>query len=672
MSWFASLLRRPEQRVHPSDPAAAGLFDWFGGASTSGVTVTEPAALTNMAVFACVRVIADTIASLPLITYQRNADGGKRRNPNHDLYTILHDAPNPEMSSFDLRETLVGHLCTWGNGYCEIDWSPSGVVRGLWPLRPDRMAVQRVNGALIYDYLLDSGQGVRLPAWRMLHLRGLGFDGLIGYSRIRVAMNAIGLALAAEEFGARLFANGARPSLVYQHPGVLSDKARANLQKSLNTEMTGLSNMHRIKILEEGMTVEKIGIPPDEAQFLETRRYQLLDIARLYGVPPHMIGDQEHSSYSNNEQAELEFVKHTVRPWLVRIEQSIHRSLMTPAERKTVFVEFLVDGLLRGDQTSRYQAYQTGIMSGFLSRNEVRMLENMNPAEDLDDYLIPLNMGIAGEPLPPPEPAPEPQPTPAPQPPTRTERRAASDADFTALLTERQTLARTYFDLMEDAARRLVRREVADLRRAVDKHLRQRSSSDFTEFLSAFYDDLKPVLVDRFKPILRTLARQVLALVAAELATDAPITTERLAEFIDGYLDNFAGAWAAISEGQLRAILDRALTESTDPADAIEERLTEWEDTRPAKIADRESFEALNALAIFGYRSHGVTYLRWLASGASCQFCLSLSGKIAGIDEYFVHAGDELDDPDGGRMVVGRNKQHGPLHRGCDCIVVGA
>ena len=366
---------------------------YFGKATASGVNVSETTALNTTAVYACVSLLAETVASLPLPVYRRLQPRGKERALDHYLYKLLHDAPNPEMSSYQFREVLQGHLGTWGNAYAEIEWDErTGRIRALWPLRPDCMKVKREQGKLTYTYRLPDGIEARLPAYRIWHIPGFGYDGLVGYSPIRLAREAIGLAMATEEFGARFFGQGTHMGMVAKHPKTLSTQGHTNLENSLNEQYSGLDKAFRMMVLEEGMDIVKIGIPPEDAQFLETRKFQLAEIARFYHIPPHMVGDLERATFSNIEQQSIEFVVYTMRPWLVRWEQSARLKLMGPEERQQYFIEFLVDGLLRGDAAARAAYYNQMFMVGAISPNDIREKENMNPIDGGDKTYIPLNM----------------------------------------------------------------------------------------------------------------------------------------------------------------------------------------------------------------------------------------------------------------------------------------
>lgn len=373
MSIFSGLFR---SRDKPKNRVGGGWNFLFGG-TTSGKAVNERTAMQTSAVYACVRILAESVAGLPLHVYERTANGSKSTKPSHPLYRLLHDEPNREMTSFVFRETLMSHLLLWGNAYAQIIRDGRGFPITLYPLLPDRMAVDRnESGELVYTYQSDKGQ-VKLRRENVLHIPGLGFDGLIGYSPIAMAKNAVGLALATEDYGATFFANGANPGGVLEHPGVIKPEQADRLRESWQSQFGG-ANAHKVAVLEEGLKFHQMSIPPEQAQFLETRKFQINEIARIFRVPPHMVGDLEKSSFSNIEQQSLEFVKYTLDPWVVRWEQSLQQALILPSEKATIFIKFNLDGLLRGDYQSRMQGYSTGIQNGFMSVNDVRGLEDMN------------------------------------------------------------------------------------------------------------------------------------------------------------------------------------------------------------------------------------------------------------------------------------------------------
>ena len=404
MGILSGLLR---SRDKPTDRTAGSSYSFFLGGTASGKYVTERSAMQMTAVYCCVRILSEAVASLPLQFYRYTDDGGKEKAVEHPLYFLLHDEPNPEMTSFIFRETLMTHLLLWGNAYSQIIRNGKGEVVALYPLMPDRMKVDRdEHGRLYYEYTVyDSddvdgrkgtnkvGRTVRLQPHDVLHIPGLGFDGLVGYSPIAMAKNAIGLAIATEEYGSKFFANGAAPSGVLEHPGTIKDPSK--VRESWQATFGGSGNANKIAVLEEGMKYTPISISPEQAQFLETRKFQIDEIARIFRVPPHMIGDLEKSSFNNIEQQSLEFVKYTLDPWVSRWEQAMVRALLTPDEKKKYFFKFNVDGLLRGDYQSRMNGYATARQNGWMSANDIRELENLDriPAEQGGDlYLINGNM----------------------------------------------------------------------------------------------------------------------------------------------------------------------------------------------------------------------------------------------------------------------------------------
>ena len=420
MGIFSGLFK---SRDKPQNRTAGSGYAFFMGGTTSGKTVTERSAMQMTAVYSCVRILSEAVAGLPLHLYKYTDSGGKAMALDHPLYRLLHDEPNPEMSSFVFRETLMTHLLLWsflhplllyatfetlmthlllwGNAYAQIIRNGKNEIVALYPLMPNKMSVDRdENGRLYYTYYRDNDEAIKdkefavtLQPSDVLHIPGLGFDGLVGYSPIAMAKNAIGMAIACEEYGAKFFANGAAPGGVLEHPGTIKDPQR--VRESWQSTFGGSGNANKIAVLEEGMKYTPIGISPEQAQFLETRKFQINEIARIFRVPPHMVGDLEKSSFSNIEQQSLEFVKYTLDPWVIRWEQSIQRSLLSRDEKAAYFVKFNLEGLLRGDYQSRMNGYAIGRQNGWMSANDIRELENLDriPAEDGGDlYLINGNM----------------------------------------------------------------------------------------------------------------------------------------------------------------------------------------------------------------------------------------------------------------------------------------
>lgn len=380
-----------------------------GSPASSGVTVSEATALGSAAVYACVRVLAESVGQLPLKVFRRLPNGGRLVDDEHPLYPLLHDLANPEMTAYEFRCALQGHLALWGNAYAEVERDAFGRVTALWPLRPDRMTVTRnAQKQRVWLYRLPDGRDVswtwtnptRQPA-PVLHLRGLGSDGSMGFAPLQLLREPIGLAIATEEYGSRLFSNSATPRGILATPNRLSEEAAKRLKASWEAAHRGLDRAHRVAVLEEGINWQAIGMSAEDAQFLESRKFQVSEIARIYRVPPHMIGDLERATFSNIEHQALEFVQHSLMPWLVCWEQGCARDLLSVKGFASHQIRFVVQGLMRGDLKSRYEAYAIGRQWGWLSADDIRILEDMNPlpAGKGDQYLVPLNMNAAGETL---------------------------------------------------------------------------------------------------------------------------------------------------------------------------------------------------------------------------------------------------------------------------------
>ena len=676
MSYLSTLFEKRRATATPDDSRMWEMLN-LGASTGAGVSVSEESSLRYSAVFACVRVLSETVAQLPLHVYQRLPQG-KERASNYPLYRLLHDEPNPLMTSFEFREALQGHLALWGNAYCEIEYNGAGRVVALWPLRPDMMQEVRRNAddTLSYLYQLPDGKQVLLPGWQVWHIRGLSPDGITGYSPIGLARQAIGLGLAAEEFGARFFGNDARPGGVLQHPGVLGDDAAQRLARSWESRHGGLARSHRVAILEEGMTYQQIGVPPEDAQFLETRKFQRSEIAGLFRVPPHLIGDLERATFSNIEHQSIQFVEYTMMPWLVRWEQAINLRLIPPKEQKKYYAEFLVDGLKRGDLGSRYTAYAVARQNGWMSANDIRELENMNPVDGGDVYLVPLNMvpaNMVGEPS---EPdaddgrqttASEEQPA-APVDTARHKRvMLANGAEIRAeqmsAAVERNKLQRLYLPLWEDAAARLVRREANDVWNASRRLMKgEDGQAALRQWLNEFYDEFQAVAEKGYEPLMNAYSAQVAELASKEAGGVSPA----LAGFVAAYLAELASRHAYLD----RDALLKALTEE-EALGAIEKLLTDWRVTKPARIARFESVRASNAVAQAVYKSLGGSRKTWVTFGENCPYCTTLGGRTISMDSFFLGRGQEF-QPEGAAegLKPSYDIGHAPAHEGCDCQVV--
>jgi HK97 family phage portal protein len=558
-----------------------------GPPTTAGITVTEVSAMNYAAVWCAVQCIAGDLASLPLHLYQRVGDDGKRRMTQHPVYYLLHDRPNPMMTSSALRETIQAHVLLWGNGYLEIDRSGGGEVEALWPrmpwmvsAEPSLYAERGPVGSRYYRVTDPDGRQRPVAAGNMVHIPGLGGDGIFGYSVIRKARETIGLGLEAERFGAEFFGHATVASGVYTHPGRLSREGREALRNDL--EQFRQQRLGTI-LLEEGTTWTQTTIPPDDAQFLQTRLFQVLEICRWFNLPPQKLKDLSRATYTNAEQQQLDYVQSCLMRWLVRWEMELGAKLIRPAERRQQFVQFTVDGILRGDFKTRYDGFAVGKQWGFLSTNDIRRLENMDPVEGGDMYLMPTNMwpvdrvdelvgaqtggglmgpsGLTGSgaaagnggpgrdyvdaevirrALPQRSPPEEPPPRPGP---------------VWSVLTA------AHRDLLEEAVRRLGRIEAGRARKA------SRSAEEFTAWIEEFYPAHAEVMVLAVRPIV-----QAHCAAAGGGADPEP----RVRAIVTALVAEVRGVW--------QRLLAAAPAPLAEPVDKI---LRQWETERPAQLATR-------------------------------------------------------------------------------------
>ena len=645
----------------------------FPGGPASGARVTEETSLQIAAVYACVRVLAESVASLPLKLYRRR-DRGREVARDHVLFGLLQVQGNDLMTAMKLREVIMVHLALWGNFFGEIQRDGRGRPVAIWPIHPARVTVRVVTSGArpalrfeVYRSAVAGGTPQKLSQDEVFFVPGLG-TGVLGKSPIELHREGLGITLAAERYGARFFKNDARPGLVLQHPGTLGEEAYANLKKSHNEQHQGTENAHRLMILEEGMTATTVGLPPDDAQFIETRSYQRGEVASIFRVPPHKIGDLSHATFSNIEHQSIEFVVDSLRPWLVRIEQAANAQLLDPAERGEYYVEHVVEGLLRGDIASRYEAYTKGRNWGWFSANDIREMENLNPIDDGDVYLQPLNMVPAGA-------------DPMDMPGSGSAggdgaRRLPSVPDSvraveTRALPERFRMARAFERVYRDLFERLNTREVAEIRAALERFLGNDIAGDtrgFTDWLVRFADEHAAYVAPRALPAYASMAEAMVEAARSELGSE--ITTDEIDQFVRDYVGAYSRRHVGATRGQLLQLVDDA--EDAEAArDAVAERLDEWEygtdaGTRAEKEAAWERQRSSNAFTLAAWAVAGVTTHTWRNTGSkTCPYCTSLDGMSVRMGGSYVDEGGSVQD-----LQVSSRISHPPIHQGCDCILM--
>ncbi|MCL5073190.1 MAG: phage portal protein [Actinobacteria bacterium] len=524
----------------------------------TGVTVNEETAMTFSAVYACVRIISETIASLPLIVYKRLIPRGKERAPDHPLYRPLHLKPNKDMTSFTWRETLVKHMLLNGTGYNIILKNVYGMDIGLYPLISNRIRPDLKDNIYRFYYRFADNIERELPGEELLIIPGLSDNGIIGKSPIAAARESIGLGLTLDEFAARFFSNGTNIGAVAEHPGVLTKQGHDNLQSSLDEQYSSLGNSHKLMLLEEGMKFNKITIPPEDAQFLQSRKFQVNEVISLFNVDPHLIKDLDRATFNNIEQLGLEYVIYTIRPWLVRLEQAFNCWLF-PDDK--YFCEFLVDALLRGDIASRYQAYSTAKQNALMSANEIRELENQNPYDGGDTYWVQLNMQPVGQ---------SNNVRKIIEKPDGTreyilagnEVKAIESHDLTPKLAEK--LGKAYKPLFVNAFIRIIKREKVDVLKIIREEF---SEND----LENYYEKHSKFVKSQIKPV-------IFAFVEAIYAEKDDNQDENVSIFSQYYSQDFTDRYIDSNLKQIKSI----------KKEDFEKKFDEWLEEKPESLSAEE------------------------------------------------------------------------------------
>lgn len=668
-------------RGTPANPDA-WMRRFFGGIdSKAGVTVDEETALKYSAVYGCVRIISETIASLPLNVYTR-LERGKEKNTNHNLYRILHTQPNEEMSSFLWREMMLAQILLWGNHYSQIIRDGYNRVLELWALLPERMKVERRQSdkKRIYRYQPASGSQIIFEENDILHIPGLSFDGLVGKSPLSWYREQIGLGLAMEEYSSRFFSEGMHAGGVFTTPNKLKQTTYDRLKEELKKKYTGLKKAHGTIIFEEGLKFDKMSINPNDAQLLESKKFQLEEIARIFRVPLHLLQNLDRGTFNNIEHQSISFVVHTIRPWLVRTEQSMNIKLFAEYEQDKNFAEFVVDALLRGDTTARFEAYTKGIQNAVYSPNDVLEMENRNPYEGGDKHFIQLNMQpveqigefmrgraieIKGDEI--------------RMLPKETENTLEIEREKRAIRSAkaRSRLAKSYKGLFENVITRLVKREKVDILNIAKKTLGERDAQIFNSEIDDYYKKHVDFVRKHTKPVFNTYAEAISLEAAEEIGYDLKLESKRFADdvriekFMEEYQESFNGRYTKENERVIREIVAKALKENKDPLEALEMEFNHWEEKKPEIVSTKETIKMASAISILVYKFAGIRKLIWRNTGRkTCVYCQNLDGKVVGIEETFIPAGLNYNPKgaDGSMKIVGP-RMHPPLHRGCMCMI---
>jgi len=634
----------------------------MGFNTATGIKVSEKTALKYLTVFSCITLIAGDIARLPLNLYRKRKDGGKDLVTDHKLYDLLHNAPNPDTTSFNFRETLQGHLLLWGNAYSFIERDKTNKVKSLWQIAdPSQIDVDRIGGQLVYKYKVD-GKEVTRRRDQMFHVPGYGFNGLVGMSMISYAREAIGLGLATEEFGGKFFGAGTHLSGVYEMDGYLGKNADA-FKKGLKEGFSGLGKSHQVMIAEGGAKYKPLTLPLNDSQFLETRDHQKIEICGMYHVPPHKIAIHgQNSNYNNLEQENASYVDSCLMHWIVRWESAISLQLLSEAERRSgLYFEFMVQGLLRGDSQARAEYYNKIFQVGGITPNQIRAKENMNPVDGGDESFVMLNMVPLSQAKDMQLPDDGPEKTPIPEKKALFvdffgEKRAKKMSDAKSIQI-RDRIQKQYAPLILDAATTIVNRESKAIKKKVESQTRSKEVVE--DFLDDFYKEFPKYINQKMGPVLRSFMGAIADATNSEIQVDGINIDSEMQKYIEIYTERHISS----SRGQMIALLEGSL-------DGLVTRADEWTEKRPEKIKTdegvRASSFAFQAVA-FGA---GLSTVWRIRGPQTCPFCKELNGKRVISGQSFVKDGQEL-NPDGAEnpMRINGTKAHAPLHRGCDCYL---
>ena len=651
--------------------------------------VSVATALTSTPVWAAVNLIAGTIGSLPLILYRELENGGKERATDLPLYDLLRWSPNAFQTAVEFMEMGQGHLCMRGNAFARLEVNRADELVGIVPLHPDRMKLKLLDdGVIEYHYKQGIGTPRVFSSEEIMHVKGLSSDGLIGYSPITVGAGTLALSKAAERYGSRFFENSATPSGILSHPGKLKPEARSNIKKSWQSAH-GSGKQHSVALLEEGLAWTAMSVSPEEAQFLETRKFQAEEVARLFNVPPHLLMLLDRSTFSNVVEQNKSFAINCVRPWAIRWEQAIRKSILERFGDRSLETELEMDALLRPDTMARAQANAILLQNGALTIDEWRARENLNPLDSRagEVHWMPLNIApvSVAEAGPSEEDA-------ARQ--LRNELRSQHvqvDDSFglreLRSLANRRKIAEATMPLIEEAAQRLLKREAKAVRRMMKRQLgglpdgRELRGTDglFTELEEFYHGEFTEVIAEALLPLVRSYAREIYTQAALEVGFPPEFTPE-LEEFIRGYVSVSAAQHARTSRQELQAIISKM--NFTEVLNALELKLDEWLEKRARKMAARQTTEGNGAFSKFAYIAGGVVTLRWVTAGAAtCPFCRKLNGKTIETFENFINAGEALESVEEGEgldadkisnLVPRKNIGHPPAHPGCDCFILPA
>lgn len=668
MSRLNKFLGKLIMRALGDDPMF--LRSW-GQPSSSGVAVNKDNVVSLASVYNALNLLSSTIATLPLNVYKRTGNGREQAR-EHRLYELLHDQPNELMTSAEFRRLMMVNYYIGGKARAVVLWDNAGQIDELVPIPFWRVNETIINGKRYHKVMMPDNKEKVFSDYQMFRIDNIGFSADNPISPLVAGKDVFGLSLAADQFGSRFFANGANFGGVLKHEKTLSEEAHNRLAKDFNEKYQGISRSHKWIVLEEGLDLVKTTFAPEEAQFLETRKFQVTEVARFFNVPPHLIMDLEKATFSNIEHQNINFVTYTLRPLFVYWEQEIRRSLLIGTDKQMYYAEYNADALLRGDSKTRAEVFNVMRMAGVINANEWREKENMNPIGEAGQiYFMPLNMADM----------------------SRVSEGTTQDYiennalhALSSLMTrnkeisryttaqirsasKRHAITKNYDAKISDDAKKVVKKETNDIRKIATETLESNNFSLFNEKIDGYYDKFPEYMEKQFSKSFTAMAKEIHAEVVKEINAKGE-WNDKMTEFIKKYTNSFIIRHVGSSVGQIKSVVQKAAANGQSELDALKQRLDEWEERRHGKIGMNESVKLAGAVAKTTFAAGGVTRLMWVNMGSkSCPYCNELDGKIVGIEQQFVLDGVTAD---GATMDVNHKTGHPPLHEGCVCTIVSA
>jgi len=627
----------------------------------SGVVVNRDTALNFSAFWCGVNLICQSIASLNLRLYKQINDNTKKFYKSHPLWNILKVNVSKYMTTFIWKETAHLHLILYGNTYSFIDRDMGGRVIGLILINPERMRPERVGGEIVYIFTKNNGEEELFRFDEIYHVPGLGFDGIKGYSILKIAAESIGLGLAYEEFAARFIGNGTHVGGILKTPNKLTPQARENLKKSFNEAYSGLGNAHKALLLEEGVEWDKTVMPLQDAEFMASRTFQVDEIARWLNIPPHKLKELTRATYDNITSEQISWLQDTIRPWLERDEAIMNFKLLNDWERRNLFCEYDFESILRSDPKTRSEAHHIMRQDGIISTDEWRAKENLNPVggEYGDERLVPMNMIPASKlydsntPI---------QKVGDQQ--KNLENKSSLSKRQAESISERKKLARVYEPIFAENIRGIIKKERKDVSKIIKKYFKERAGFDFKLELKNYYNDFLKTFNEAWGPIFKTFSRAIAKVSIKEIERD--IMPAGFDQEVDKYIDNTGKRYISSSQGQIIKLVNE---NPDDEINAIENRMDDWYNTRPDRIGHRESVDGETGIAQIVFFANGFRSM-WVTIGSSCPYCQRMDGKIISRGGTFLNAGEKLTAEGLPDFPVTYNISHPSAHSGCDCTVM--